>query len=307
MTMTPRKVELVVRPAEERDVPAIQKIAREAWDETYAEIVGRVEREEILDHLCSRRSLLEDIGRHDSFFFVATLDDGVVGFAELVAEGKAGEVARIAVRPDWQRRGVATRLLRRGLAALAAGGAGEVTAGIEIQDVACRQLFERNGFRAAEAPVAELEEYDDLELAQYRRTLEDAAPLEAAAEATVWVDDGRRACPRCHRRFDGGVEVCPDCEVTLVAEPPRERRAAPGEPGPRFVTILATADESRLSFAESALEGADIVYTVRSGTAGNGTEERIVELRVAASRAEEAREVLDALEEEEVAVGAEGD
>lgn len=299
MTMTPRKVELVLRPAEERDVAAIQRIAREAWDETYAETVGPVARREILDHLCSRRSLLEDIGRHDSFFFVATLEDGVVGFAELVAEGKAGEVARIAVRTDWQRRGVGTSLLRRGLAALAAGGAREVTAGVEIQDVACRQLFERNGFEAAEVPVAELEEYDDLELVQYRRSLEDAATLEAAAEATVWVDDGQRVCPRCHRRLDSGAEACPDCGVTLVAETPGRRRAR-AERAPRFVTVLATGDESRVSFAESALEGAGIVYAVRGGAPGNGSEERIVEVRVAESRAEEAREVLDALEGVEV-------
>lgn len=299
MTMTPRKVELVLRPAEERDVAAIQQVARDAWDATFAETLGSVERREILGHLCSRQSLLEDIGRHDSFFFVASLEDGVVGFAELVAEGKAGEVARIAVRPDWQRRGVGTSLLRRGLAALAAGGAREVTGGIEVQDVACRELFERNGFRAAEEPVAELEEYDDLELAQYRRTLEDAAPLEAASEVTVWVDDGRRACPRCHRRYDGAVEVCLDCGVTLVAEAPGRSRARV-EKAPRFVTVLSTDDECRLSFAESALEGAGIGYAVRTGSSGNGVEERVVEVRVAESRAEEAREVLDALEGVEV-------
>lgn len=267
MTMTPRKLELVLRPAEERDVPAIQQIAREAWDETYGGSVGALEREEILRHLCSRRSLLEDIGRHESFFFVAALEDGVVGFAEVVAEGRAGEVARIAVLPDWQRRGVATSLLRRGLAALAAAGAREVTAAVEIQDVACRQLFERNGFEAVEAPVSELEEYDDLELVQLRRSLGDSAVLEAVTAATVWVDDGRRIYPHGQHRF---------------------------------VTILCTGDESRLSFAESALEGAGIVYTVRGTASGNGTEEKVVEVQVVESRAEEAREVLDALEEVEV-------
>jgi N-acetylglutamate synthase-like GNAT family acetyltransferase len=266
MTATPRKIQVIIRPAEERDVPAIQQIAREAWDETYGGTVGRLEREKILEHLCSRQSLLEDIGRHESYFFVAALEDGVVGFAEVVAEGRAGEVARLAVLPDWQRRGVATSLLQRGLAALAAGGAREVTTAIEIQDVGCRQLFERNGFEAVEAPVAEIEELDDLELIQLRRSLDDAADLEAAAEATVWVEDGHRPSPR---------------------------------PNHRFVTVLSTADESRLSFVESALEGAGIVYVVHESN-GGGTEEGLVEIQVADSRAEEAREVLEALEGVEV-------
>lgn len=267
MTMTPRKLELVLRPAEERDVPAIQQIAREAWDETYGGSVGALERQEILGHLCSRRSLLEDIGRHNSFFFVAALEDGVVGFAEVVAEGRSGEVARVAVLPDWQRRGVATSLLRRGLAALAAAGAREVTAAIEIQDVACRQLFERNGFEVIEAPVSELEELDDLELVQLRRAIEDAATVEAAAEATVWVEDGQRPYPRGQRQFE---------------------------------TVLSTSDESRLSFVESALEGAGIVYVVHEASSGGRPEEGLVEIQVAESRVEEAREVLDALETVEV-------
>jgi [ribosomal protein S18]-alanine N-acetyltransferase len=266
MTATPRKIQLTIRPAEERDVPAIQQIAREAWDETFGGNVGRVERQEVLAHLCSRRSLLEDIGRHESFFFVAALEDGVVGFAEVVAEGRAGEVARIAVLPGWQRRGVATSLLRRGLAALAAAGAREVTAAIEVQDVGCRQLFERHGFEVVEAPVSELEELDDLELVQLRRTLEDTAKVEAAAEATVWVEDGHRPYPRANHRF---------------------------------VTVLSTTDESRLSFVESALEGAGIVYVVHEAN-GGGAEEVLVEIQVAESRAEEAREVLDALAEVEV-------
>ncbi|HSL81918.1 MAG TPA: GNAT family N-acetyltransferase [Thermoanaerobaculia bacterium] len=268
MTATPKKIQLTLRPAEERDVPAIQQIAREAWDETFGGNVGRLERQEILDHLCSRRSLLEDIGRHESFFFVAALEDGVVGFAEVVAEGRAGEVARIAVLPDWQRRGIATSLLCRGLAALAAAGAQKVTAAVEVQDVACRQLLERNGFRVVDEPQAELEELEEaMELVQLRRTLDDAAGLEAAAEATVWVEDGRRPYPRTR---------------------------------PRFVTVLSTSDESRLSFVEAALEGAGIVYAVHR-TNGGGRPEGPAEVQVAESRADEAREVLDALEEVELA------
>jgi hypothetical protein len=60
------------------------------------------------------------------------------------------------------------------------------------------------------------------------------------------------------------------------------------------VGVLATADESRLSFVESALEGAGIVYTLHSESSGEGDEE-VVEVRVARSRIDAAREVLDSL------------
>jgi hypothetical protein len=54
------------------------------------------------------------------------------------------------------------------------------------------------------------------------------------------------------------------------------------------------SDESRLSFVESALEGAGIVYTLHRESSGEGDEE-VVEVRVARSRIDAAREVLDSL------------
>ena len=301
MTVAPRKVRLTVRSAEERDVPAIQKVAREAWEATYAALMGVVERADLADHLYSRRSLLEDIGRHSSLFLVATLDDAVVGFGELVIEGRAGEVARVAVRPDWQRRGVATTLLRRGLADLARQGVETVTAGVEVEDEGCRRLFEGNGFSITGEPPTELDDYG-LELILYRRPLDGVESLDAgAAEATVWLEDGRKVCPECHRRLPESAELCPDCGVTVVAESPlrpesREERSA------HPIVVLSTSDESRLAFAQEALEGAGIPFALRGPAEGGaGFEDRTVEILVAEAVREEAVELLDRMAEVEPA------
>lgn len=302
MTLRPTKVDLAIRPAEERDVEAIQRVAREAWRATARGVLGAADREEVAEHLYERRTLLEDVGRHNSLFLVATLQDAVVGFGEFVFEGSAGEVARVAVRPDWQRRGVASALLRSGLCAFAERGIEVVTAAVEPEDQSCRLLFERNGFEAVEAPVGDEEDLAG-ELTEYRRRLPAGAEVETCgAEATVWIDESLRACPRCHRHFHEAIDACPACGVTLVAEAPR-RTEARMEPSPRLVTVLASSDESRVSFVQSALEAAGIRFSVRRES--NGAAGEVVEVQVAGALVEDAREVLEALETEEVEAGAE--
>lgn len=302
MTLTPTQVDLAIRPAEERDVEAIQRVAREAWEATARSVLGAADRRELVGHLYERRTLLEDVGRHSSLFLVATLQDAVVGFAEFVYEGRAGEVARVAVRPDWQRRGVATALLRCGLAAFAGRDVKVMTAAVEPEDEACRLLFEHNGFDAVTQPPDDLEDLGG-ELSEFRRRLDAGLRLvEGCAGATVWIDDARRICPRCHRHYHEALETCRHCGVTLVAEAPG-RRDARSEPAPRFTTLVASSDESRLAFVQSALEGAGIRFSVRRELE-NG-EGEVVAIRVAGAQLAEAREVLDALETEEVAAGAE--
>ena len=235
----------------------------------------------------------EDIARHESLFLVATADEGVVGFAELVAEGRSGEVARIAVQPAWQGRGVGTALLRLGLDGLARQGVQAVTAAVELEDEACRRLVERMGFRPTGESATGLEDRGG-ELAQYRFRLKPAPepPEEVPAELTLWGDATLRVCPRCGRRYHEPREICPECGVSLVVEPRPEPQ---GGAGARFVPVVSTTDESRLAFAESALESAGIAFVREEVESGRGP---VTEVRVPSVRAADAREVLDALEEE---------
>ena len=89
-------------------------------------------------------------------------------------------------------------------------------------------------------------------------------------------------CPKCQAEYIAGVTTCPDCDVTLVDEPPgpsrkpRKQRPATAasdstaggadwstaEPGD-LVTVLRSADSGLLAVAQSLLRSADIPTLVR--------------------------------------------
>lgn len=296
MTMKPRQCELQIRPATAPDVPAIQEVAREAWDETYSGFLGDFDRQEIRGHMYSKRVLREGLARNGSHLFVASVEGAVVAFGEFVAEGYAGEVVLVAVRPAWQRHGIATALLCRGLTALAADGASEVTAGIEREDEPARSFFESHGFRRVDDHGRDTPQEmrtPDLDLLEYARPMP-AKMASPAGPIEVWCDDGGRVCPRCQRRYAEGVDRCDVCGVSLLAELPETSRGD----GHRFVPVLRTADASRITFVSSALESADIAFSVHEGDSADGP----VEIWVPPGRAAEAREVIESLDEAPVTV-----
>ncbi len=281
MTLQPQRLLLNLRPARERDVPAIQRVAREAWDATFAGLMGEAERRRMVKRVFPTHTLCEDIGLHGSSFLVAAAGDAVVGFAELVREHSSAEVARVAVLPAWQRRGIASALLTRGLAELAAAGVRKVTAAVESTDEGCRRLFECRGFRAAGQEASEIDDLD-VELVEYAREIREPDDLAASAEATVWLEDGATVPERTG-------------------------------PAPSFVTVLETDDPSRLAFAESVLEGSGIAFAIRGGVSEEGGEaeegasEGGAEIRVAASQEEEALGLLEQLDEVELAFEDQGE
>ena len=302
MTMKPRQCELEIRPASQPDVPAIQQVAREAWEKTYAGYLGDFDRREIRGHMYSERALREDIGRRGSHVFAAAVEGAVVAFGEFVAEGASAEVVRIAVRPAWQRQGIATALLNRGLATLAADGASEVTAGIEREDEPARSFFEAHGFRRVDDHGRDTPREmrtPGLDLLEYARTMPERI-TRSAGKIEVWCDDGGRICPRCRRRYAQGVERCEDCGVSLLAASPEATEPSRVEDH-RFVPVLRTADESRITFVSTALEGSGIAFSVHDGEAANGTA-GAVEIWVPPGRADEALDVIERLDEAPVPV-----
>jgi ribosomal protein S18 acetylase RimI-like enzyme len=137
-----------IRRAVPADAEAIEHVARVTWNDAYADIILPENRERLLARWYAPDALRDSIARQDSWFYVALADDEPVGFAQYVMrEDGAGQLTRIYVLPDWQRKAIGTLLLREGLAALSRQGAHEVFVEVEKDNRVGKAFYEKKGFR----------------------------------------------------------------------------------------------------------------------------------------------------------------
>jgi hypothetical protein len=61
-------------------------------------------------------------------------------------------------------------------------------------------------------------------------------------------------CPKCGDEFRPGFFVCPDCQVSLVNEPPKQKEP----PDEEFVTVATFENQIEASMARGALEAVGI-------------------------------------------------
>ncbi len=65
-------------------------------------------------------------------------------------------------------------------------------------------------------------------------------------------------CPKCNAEYRDGFDLCSDCHVALVKEPPE---VEPDEPQfIEFKEVLATYNPADVAFIKSLLESAGIQY-----------------------------------------------
>jgi putative acetyltransferase len=81
-------------------------------------------------------------------FYVAVIEGGVVGFAELIPQ--SGEVRAVYVAPEAARRGVGTRLLTTVVASARAHGVSQLKLGASLNAV---PFYERHGFALTADPL----------------------------------------------------------------------------------------------------------------------------------------------------------
>jgi ribosomal protein S18 acetylase RimI-like enzyme len=137
-----------IRPALPADAPAIVRVARVTWDATYAQSIAAYNRRQFLDRAYSLEAVRATIEREPDWFYVAASDQQVVGFAQYLRRFDGdGELVRIYVHPDHQRRGIGRAFLKNGLAALDAAGIGECYVSVEMDNSPARAFYERFGFR----------------------------------------------------------------------------------------------------------------------------------------------------------------
>ncbi len=108
-----------LRTARSEEVGAIQAVARESWEATYSVIILPEIQASFIAEVYSPQSLNHSISREgqDHWFRVAeeiSVNPAIIGFAEVhlrPAIAPDAELARIYVRPGYQKKGVGKALL----------------------------------------------------------------------------------------------------------------------------------------------------------------------------------------------------
>ena len=150
-------MDAVIRPLTESDVDAVVAFSLDAWAPVFAsfeQVMGsRVYRLVYPDWRTAQAAAVTEVCRSDGIdVWVADADGGPVGFVAVRwTEEDAtpvGEVEMIAVAPSHQRAGIASRLLERAVAEIAARGVPLAVIGTGGDDghAPARALYERHGF-----------------------------------------------------------------------------------------------------------------------------------------------------------------
>ena len=102
-------------------------------------------------------------------------------------------------------------------------------------------------------------------------------------------------CPKCGDEFIAGITICPDCELSLVDEPPSQQPPELKE-GEELVTVATFPTVFEASVAKGALEAEGmhaVVPRERVGSFSRLTEKEFwAELKVRASDRDHAVELL---------------
>lgn len=129
---------------EERDFPAVEKVANDSWAFTYEGIIPKKVQQMFLSKAYS--AVMLKVRMERSHFYVAELDGKIVGFANFstLKEGGIVELAAIYLLPDVQGQGIGTKLLEHGIKQLE--NVKEVHLSVEKENRIGRSFYEAKGF-----------------------------------------------------------------------------------------------------------------------------------------------------------------
>lgn len=138
----------MVRPATPGDIPGVAAVAHDTWKVTYALSVSEQNQRQHLRRAYANQALRTAISQMRGWFYVAVENEAVVGFAQYVRRfDTQGELVRMYVHPNFQRRGIGRDLLETGLTAMNAAGIDQCYVSVEVSNLVARTFYERFGFR----------------------------------------------------------------------------------------------------------------------------------------------------------------
>lgn len=104
-----------IRSAEPRDIPAIQRVAEQAWNTIYDETLPQHTIDAAIDEWYDSEALLQHVENPDVAYFVATGVDRLYGYVTGTVrdDPRTGELGAIYVHPDHWRAGIGSQLIDR--------------------------------------------------------------------------------------------------------------------------------------------------------------------------------------------------
>ena len=126
------------------DIPQVKQVAIKSWHTAYENIIPLNIQNNFLEKAYSEERLLIRLSK--SPFYVAKLDNKVIGFANFSNKKSDGnvELAAIYLSKDFQHKGVGTKLLQFGIDQLKPT---QILINVEAENKIGRQFYEAKGFQ----------------------------------------------------------------------------------------------------------------------------------------------------------------
>lgn len=141
---------LIIRFASHADLPQVAHIARITWDATYNKTIAPENRREFLERSYKPENLADSINAPGHWFYVAELNQELVGFGHFLQRyhptQRRAELVRLYVLPEYQHAGIGTAILKTGFAALAQVKMEECFVSVQASNTLARKFYERHGF-----------------------------------------------------------------------------------------------------------------------------------------------------------------
>ncbi|MDM8518655.1 GNAT family N-acetyltransferase [Anaerolineales bacterium HSG6] len=141
---------LIIRFATHIDLARISHVAQVTWDDTYSDTIAVENRRDFLSSSYNPTNLAEAIDTSGHWFYVAEMDDKVIGFGHFIrryhpTQGRA-ELIRFYVLPDYQNMGIGRSLLNMGFSGLTQAAIKQCSVSVQATNHRARRLYERHGF-----------------------------------------------------------------------------------------------------------------------------------------------------------------
>ncbi|MFD2630145.1 GNAT family N-acetyltransferase [Oceanobacillus kapialis] len=146
-----------IRSMEEKDISAVQHVAKTSWGSTYRGIIPEAIQQKFLSNAYSEGMMQRRMER--SLIYVAERNGEVIGFANFSSVKENGEVELSAIYliPEVQGEGIGTALLEKGLNELE--NATKLFINVEEKNQLGMRFYKAKGFQTHGAFEEELDDY----------------------------------------------------------------------------------------------------------------------------------------------------